>query len=192
MEKVLYLVRHGQTLFNVQHKIQGWCDSPLTDLGIEQAKRVKNYFDSYDICFDHAYSSTSERCCDTIQIITDMPYKRLKGLKEFNFGVFEGKDECLNPPLPYNDFFKQFSGESQVEVQQRMVSTLTDIMSKEDHHVVLAVSHGGACANFIRAFEKSNVINYRKGIKNCTIFKIMYSGKDFSLVEIIEEHLEGL
>ena len=192
MEKVLYLVRHGQTLFNVQHKIQGWCDSPLTDLGIEQAKRVKNYFDSHDICFDHAYSSTSERCCDTIQIITDMPYKRLKGLKEFNFGVFEGKDECLNPPLPYNDFFKQFSGESQVEVQQRMVSTLTDIMSKEDHHVVLAVSHGGACANFIRAFEKSNVINYRKGIKNCTIFKIMYNGNDFSLVEIIEEHLEGL
>ena len=62
MEKVLYLVRHGQTLFNVQHKIQGWCDSPLTDLGIEQAKRVTNYFDSHDICFDHAYSSTSERC----------------------------------------------------------------------------------------------------------------------------------
>ena len=37
-----------------------------------------------------------------------------------------------------------------------------------------------------------NVINYRKGIKNCTIFKIMYNGHDFSLTQIIEEHLEGL
>lgn len=30
MMKTLYLVRHGQTLFNARHKIQGWCDSPLT------------------------------------------------------------------------------------------------------------------------------------------------------------------
>ena len=35
--KILYLMRHGQTLFNQLHKIQGFCDSPLTDLGIDQA-----------------------------------------------------------------------------------------------------------------------------------------------------------
>ena len=34
MKKTLYLMRHGQTLFNLQHKIQGWCDAPLTPLGI--------------------------------------------------------------------------------------------------------------------------------------------------------------
>ena len=34
MKKTLYLMRHGQTLFNVQHKIQGWCDAPLTELGM--------------------------------------------------------------------------------------------------------------------------------------------------------------
>ena len=33
MKKDLYLMRHGQTLFNVRRKIQGWCDSPLTELG---------------------------------------------------------------------------------------------------------------------------------------------------------------
>ena len=37
MVKHLYLMRHGETLFNKQKKIQGWCDSPLTDFGIEQA-----------------------------------------------------------------------------------------------------------------------------------------------------------
>ena len=37
MKKTLYLMRHGQTLFNVEHKIQGWCDSPLTEQGIKQA-----------------------------------------------------------------------------------------------------------------------------------------------------------
>ena len=42
MKKTLYLMRHGQTLFNLQHKIQGWCDSPLTELGIKQAKLREN------------------------------------------------------------------------------------------------------------------------------------------------------
>ena len=36
--KTLYLMRHGQTMFNVAHKIQGWCDAPLTDLGRAQAE----------------------------------------------------------------------------------------------------------------------------------------------------------
>ena len=44
MKKTLYLMRHGQTLFNVQHKIQGWCDAPLTELGIKQAKIAGEYF----------------------------------------------------------------------------------------------------------------------------------------------------
>ena len=44
MKKTLYLMRHGQTLFNMQHKIQGWCDAPLTQLGIEQAKIAGKYF----------------------------------------------------------------------------------------------------------------------------------------------------
>lgn len=36
----IYLVRHGQTLFNQQKKVQGWCDSPLTQEGIKQAIAV--------------------------------------------------------------------------------------------------------------------------------------------------------
>ena len=82
-------MRHGQTLFNLQHKIQGWCDAPLTPLGIKQAQMAKEYFTN--ITLDHAYASTSERASDTLEIITDMPYTRLKGLKEMNFGVFEGE-----------------------------------------------------------------------------------------------------
>ena len=119
MKKTLYLMRHGQTLFNLQHKIQGWCDAPLTPLGIKQAQIASQYFKDNQIVFDHAYSSTSERACDTLEIVTDsqMPYTRLKGLKEWNFGAFEGKDECLNPKLPYGDFFKQYGGEGEMELR---------------------------------------------------------------------------
>ena len=56
--KTIYLTRHGQTLFNLQHKIQGFCDSPLTELGINQAKIAKEYFIREGIKLEEAHSST--------------------------------------------------------------------------------------------------------------------------------------
>ncbi len=59
MTKYLYLMRHGETLFNVQHKIQGWCDSPLTARGIQQAQIAGEYLRAAGVTFDHAFSSTA-------------------------------------------------------------------------------------------------------------------------------------
>lgn len=191
MKKTLYLMRHGQTLFNLQHKIQGWCDAPLTPLGIKQARIAGEYFKDNKIQFDHAYSSTAERACDTLEIVTDyqMPYTRVKGLKEWNFGVFEGKDECLNPPLPYGDFFKTYGGEGEMEVRERMSKTLTDIMNQEDHQIVLAVSHGGACAQFYRAWEKYAKVEKKERFYNCCILKYEYEDGIFTLVDIINKNV---
>lgn len=192
MKKTLYLMRHGQTLFNLQHKIQGWCDAPpLTQLGIKQAKIASEYFKDNQITFDHAYSSTSERACDTLEIVTDgkMPYTRVKGLKEWNFGAFEGKDECLNPKLPYGDFFKQFGGDSEMELRERMVKTLTDIMNQDDHKVVLAVSHGAACAQFYRAFEQYAKVLKKERFYNCCILKFEYENGIFTLVELYNKNV---
>ena len=72
MEKILYLMRHGETEFNVRKKIQGWCDSPLTEIGIQQAKIAGTFFSNNQIEIDHAYSSTSERASDTLEIVTDI------------------------------------------------------------------------------------------------------------------------
>ncbi len=187
----LYIMRHGQTLFNKHKMIQGWCDSPLTELGIEQAKQVASYFKAHNITFDHAYSSTSERACDTLEIVTEgkMPYERLKGLKEWNFGKFEGQTENINPPLPYNDFFKKYGGgEDMTELQERIVSTVTQIMQRPSHESVLVVTHGGALANFARKFDHLALENakYRAGIKNCSIFHFLWDGSSFKCLEIIE------
>ena len=189
MKKVLYLMRHGQTLFNVQHKIQGWCDAPLTSLGIKQAQIARTYFDDRGVVFDHAYSSTSERACDTLELVCDLKYERVKGLKEWNFGVFEGKDECLNPKLPYLDFFKPFCGEGQSEVQERMVKTLTEIMERDHHEVVLAVSHGAAIANFYRAFEQYAKIEKKDRFYNCCILKYEYEDGIFTLVDLYNQNI---
>lgn len=194
MKKTLYLMRHGQTLFNVRRKIQGWCDAPLTELGQKQAHIAGEYFIKNHIVFDHAYSSTSERACDTLEIVTryQMPYTRVKGLKEWNFGIFEGESEDLNPPLPYGDFFKQYGGEGEMELRQRLADTLLEIMQKEDHQVVLALSHGASCRAFMRYWAKNQKVDQKERLGNCCILKFEFENNEFSLVEIINHDFESI
>lgn len=190
MKKTLYLMRHGQTLFNARKKIQGWCDAPLTELGIKQAKIAGKYFKDHNITFDHAYSSTSERASDTLELVTDMPYCRVKGLKEWNFGVFEGESEDLNPPLPYGDFFITYGGEGEMQMRQRVVDTLLEIMRRDDHKVVLAVSHGGASHGFMRYWQKTDQVDQKGGLKNCCILKFEFENDEFKLLEIINHDFD--
>ena len=186
MTKRLYLMRHGQTLFNEQKKIQGWCDSPLTELGKEQARAARRYFEENGICFDHAYCSTSERCSDTLELITSQPYTRLKGLKEMFYGQLEGESERLscNDPKTCESYYLQFGGESSNTTRDRMVKTLTDIMNREGHQSVLAVSHGGACFNFLRAVQDPTE-ELKKGFGNCCIFVYTYEEGIFELEQVV-------
>lgn len=186
MKKTLYLVRHGQTLFNAQKRIQGWCDSPLTELGIRQAQAIGSYFKEKAIEIDHAYCSTSERASDTLEAITDMAYTRRKGLKEMNYGALEAHPEYLaeNDPEKCKTYYLQFGGESSLDVRQRMLKTLQDIMEKEDHQSVLVVSHGGAIFNFIVQIE-ADTSYLNDGSTNGAIFVFEYEEERFHLVEII-------
>lgn len=189
MSKRLYLMRHGETLFNVQHKIQGWCDSPLTENGKQQALRTGRYFKSHHIQFDHAYCSTSERTEDTLKLVIDMPYTRLKGLKEQFYGELEGESERLNRHLTPKDcetFYLQYHGESSNTVKDRMMATLKEVMDKEDHHSVLAVSHSGACFNFLRGIQDP-MEELKKGFGNCCVFVYEYEDGLFRLLEVIRQ-----
>lgn len=186
MTKTLYLMRHGQTLFNQLHKIQGACDSPLTAQGIADAQQVGRNFQAHGVTFDHAYSSTQERASDTLELVTDQPYERLKGLKEWDFGLFEGESERLNPqqdPIrkSYGDYFLAYGGESDLQVQARMVKTLRTIMDQPDHQQVLAVSHGGADFMFLRRWLSTDEIK-RREIKftNCAVLKFSYEAGEFA------------
>jgi len=116
-------MRHGQTLFNVRRKIQGACDSPLTELGIKQAEHVRKFFK--DIPLDNEYCSTAERSSDTLELILEgrLPYTRHKSLKERNFGTFEGESKDRNPVD--REFQKSFimpkGGKQTYQKEDRMV-----------------------------------------------------------------------
>lgn len=193
MAKTLYLMRHGETLFNVQHKIQGWCDSPLTERGRLQAIKAGQYFKDNQIVFDHAYCSTSERSSDTLELVTEMPYIRLKELKENYYGQLEGESERLNQHLTPKDcetFYLQYGGESSNTVRERMMDILTAIMKQDDHDSVLAVSHSGACFNFLRGIQDP-MEELEKGFGNCCIFVYEFENDMFTLKEVIRQEKDS-
>nr|WP_139124500.1 histidine phosphatase family protein [Enterococcus termitis] len=188
MTHYLYLMRHGQTLFNQLNKVQGACDSPLTELGIYQANAAKQYFERAKISFDRAYSSTQERACDTLELVTSLPYQRLKGLKEMNFGYYEAQPTFLQPkgPETYETFYVSYGGESAESVRVRMSQTLLNIMSQKNHKNVLAVSHNGACFSFLSQIWKESYGIQPIHLPNCGIIKLSFNGKEFEFLEIID------
>ncbi|WCG36138.1 histidine phosphatase family protein [Companilactobacillus farciminis] len=192
MAKILYLMRHGQTLFNILHKNQGICDSPLTQQGIADAKRVHEYLRQNNIIFDHAYTSTQERAIDTLELVTDQPYQRLKRLKEWNFGFLEGESQRLNPPFDsklgsVGDGYVKYGGDSADAVQKRMVKTLTNIMIQKGHQRVLVVGHGASIYLFLKNWIPLDELLNHIELRNCAILKFSFDDetKKFTYLETI-------
>lgn len=110
--------------------IQGRCDSPLTELGREQARAAAGWLRERGVRFDAAFSSPAERACGTMELLCAGPYTRLAGLRERSFGELEGTD-VLALPKPMGDYPAQFGGEPQDELEGRLVQTMRSIMMGE-------------------------------------------------------------
>ncbi len=179
MTKIIYLVRHGQTFFNSHHLVQGRCDSPLTAVGIQQVKATRDYFNQQGIHFDQAYTSTQERACDTLELLTNLAYQRLKDLRERDYGIFEGSNEFL---LPWNQggSEEEATMEPVAHVLMRMrraVSQIVDEMT--DGQTTLIAAHGDLLARYVRSETAATDF---PGFKNAAWVKLAIEGTRVSFV----------
>ena len=157
--KRLYLLRHGQTEFNVKKLVQGRCDSPLTDLGRQQAGAAAAWLKAHDVEPDKVVSSPLGRAMDTANLVaTELlgqgaAVEPCEGIIERCYGSFEeGPHDALPTDVwdPGEDLVP-FGGEGSQALQKRMVETLTNLISAENVETLLAVSHGSASRQFIKA-----------------------------------------
>ena len=147
----LYLVRHGQTEFNVRNILQGWHDSPLTARGREQALATRTAFEVRGVTFDHVYSSPLGRARHMAELIAGegCSIELVDDLREWHLGSLEGTSNREMPPQPLGDYPVAFGGESEAQLRSRMVAALSRIMDRPQHNCVLVVSHGSACQEFL-------------------------------------------
>lgn len=93
-----YLVRHGETLANVENKIQGQSDSSLTENGKAKIENLALEFQNRGLQFDLVYSSNQKRAIETKDIILktlaneSVIFQADEGLREWEFGSFDGQD----------------------------------------------------------------------------------------------------
>lgn len=157
--KRLYLLRHGQTEFNVKKLVQGRCDSPLTDLGRQQAGMAAAWLKAHKVVPDKVASSPLGRAMDTAQLVAcellgpDPAVEPCEGIIERCYGTFEeGSHDALPTDVwDPGEYLVPFGGEGSKALQERMVATLTNLMSADGIETLLAVSHGSASRQFIKA-----------------------------------------
>lgn len=191
----LYLIRHGQTDWNIQGRIQGRQDIPLNETGREQAEQLAIGMDSRPV--SRIYCSTQIRAKETAIAIgkrQKVDVYIVEGLEEVDFGAWEGLT-MTEIEEKYPEEYKRWrinpvdvappGGENQFEAMERAVSALRGIMAeiKDDAAIV---SHGATLA-FILGYlmrdqeEESEII-----VNNASITTICYHPitKDYGMVSM--------
>lgn len=186
----LYLVRHGKTIWNQEHRLQGaWENSPLLKADLQRIYALGHRLASEK--FAAIYSSPLKRSFETAQYLAaainyPRPIHVAEALREFDFGVMEGKrDEDL--PQKYQaqvtNFFKKpeefngaaIHGESYQQAAQRtklFILNLVDVYP--DQSKIICVSHGGILNIMINALLEIPIKDYRKhgGITNASLTRL--------------------
>lgn len=149
----LFLVRHGQTDWNIKGKIQGSCDIELNVTGIKQAEELSSKILKDKYKFSKIYSSLQRRAVKTAEIlskVTNVEYISMKGLEEINLGEWQGlswAEVKEKYPAEYKEWYinrrytKPPKGESYQDMLQRVLISIHKIIDENCDDVVI-VTHG--------------------------------------------------
>jgi broad specificity phosphatase PhoE len=168
----LYLIRHGETDWNVQGRCQGFSDSPLNDTGRRQAEAIARCLSNVN--FEAIYSSTLKRAYETAHIIAryhGVSVSARDDLRELNQGDFEGL-KLTELVEKHADFLERWfrdpadlkvpGGESLREMQARAWSTLQEIVDSHSEGNVAVVAHNLCNATLLCRIMKLDLTDFRR------------------------------
>ncbi len=167
MATKIFLIRHGLTLWNHEHRYQGHTDIELSEEGIKQAVALKKRFMNTEL--QAIYSSDLQRAVKTAEIINEahqLPLQLFPELREINFGKWEG--------LTYEQIEKQYpqqlkgwitnphlikipDGECLTMVQERAMRIMRYIGSEHPEGSLIVIAHGVIIATIICGFLRLSV-----------------------------------
>lgn len=206
---VFSVVRHGQTLFNVLQKVQGWCDSPLTERGIADARILGKKLAS--VSFEAAYSSDSGRAVATLGEVLRFndaapnPHSDQR-LREWCYGDLEGEAgtrlhdalaEGFGADLPMTelnglmpeiadvlaDHDRSGRSERFDAIEERLMSFFLEAgMAALDAGGgrVLVVTHAFVVKTLVYLYARDRV-NERPKIENLSVTELRFDGDRFEI-----------
>ena len=167
----LFLVRHGQTKWNVEKRLQGFLDSDLTELGVFQAEKLGERLSEVE--FSKIYVSPRGRTLKTAELVAGKQKNEFltdDRIQEMNFGSLEGKeienieyeykielDNMHEEPELYNPTL--YGGETFESLLSRSEDFLKEV-TKKDNGNVLVVAHGMSLMAIIAVIKKLKLEDY--------------------------------
>lgn len=189
----LFLVRHGETQWNVEEKTQGRQDSPLTAEGIQQGKMLANYLKKFNI--DSIYCSPLKRAVDTGNLIREalgVPIQYKEDLMELNFGIWEGltaKEIEASYPTEleiWHQHPQQWEiqkGESLTIGLQRVTRCIEEILAQDPAERILIISHGTIIKLYLMSLLGMELTHfYRLKQDNCALNQVVFKSRGPQLV----------
>lgn len=170
MANTFYIVRHGQTNWNILGKTQGHGNSDLTPKGEEQAKELaESLCENHNI--DYIFSSDLGRAVQTAEILgksLNIEVNETPALREMGFGKWEGLliDEIKNE---YADVYKTWrnephlvnipEGETLHVIKERVDNFISELNEKYDNKHILLVTHSVTVRVMLLSFLNSGMEN---------------------------------
>jgi 2,3-bisphosphoglycerate-dependent phosphoglycerate mutase len=186
-------VRHGETAWNVQTRIQGQIDVDLNAAGREQARRLGRAL--ADEKFDAVYASDLRRAADTAHAVAEqagLPLRTEVSLRERGFGAFEGltwaEVEQQHPEASRrwrerDAGFGPLGGETLAVFYERAVNALAAIAARHRGQHIVVVTHGGVLDVLYRAASRIAIDAPRTWqLGNASINRVLHGDQGFTLV----------
>lgn len=170
---MIYIVRHGQTDWNLNGRYGGRIDVPLNKKGIEQAYSIKE--ELKNIKFDKVFTSPLIRAYTTAQIICDNEIIKDDRIIERSNGDLEGKLKTeIKDKIDFNDPCEtKYNIESIVDFRERINNFFDDITRNFKGKNILVVTHAGV-GIYARCYFEGDPLDkdYTKyKLKNCEVIK---------------------
>lgn len=196
----IYIMRHGETTWNQQIRLQGRTDIPLAKTGIAQAEQTRDGLKNLGVKFDKVYSSPLQRALQTAQIVSGFPENKIikdERIIEINFGGAEGKiipkEIYGNPEFSWLlDFFDDppaYKPQGSAESFNQILSRTADFWKNEILNLegkaenVLVATHGGTLQALLLYFDGRTLSQYWDvKFSNCSVNLVTLKNGKLSLV----------
>lgn len=204
----IWLVRHGETPWNVERRVQGWEDIGLNETGIEQAQSLARHMKKLHeggTRLDAIYSSDLKRAHHTASIVAEaigLPLMVEPGIRERHFGVLQGlifhemeqhQPEAARVWRSRDPDAELPEGESLGVFHRRVVDALNALSLKHAGKRVMVVSHGGAMDIIWRHASQVGLQATREApLLNASLNRLKVSPERWEILGWGEvDHLEG-
>jgi len=200
--QVLYLIRHAETEYNREGRVQGHTDSPLSELGREQALRLRGRVAGIKLAA--AVASPAKRAVDTARTALDgtIQLETYEGLREMNLGVWEEQLAADIRKAYPGEIKVWFDRPSRVRIEgaetmrsfrRRVTGAMNEIRDLHAGGTVAVFTHGGVIRIYLTALLGMKLDDvWRFKVDNCSLTRVLFPGNK-PRIDLLGDvhHLDG-